>query len=172
MHALIVGPRGVGKSTLISRVLTELKLPVFGFETKIEDGLADDKKGSPVYIYQAGMPHIQTSKNLVGYRRSKHPVTIKDTFDRYSAHLLSPVPARHIILMDEIGFMEACSEDFCSAVLTLLDGDIPVIAAVKDKDTEFLNTVRTHPNTVCFNITESNRDALVQEVLSFIKEQI
>ena len=34
MHALIVGDRGVGKSTLIQRVLAELNRPLFGYETK------------------------------------------------------------------------------------------------------------------------------------------
>ena len=50
MHALIVGERGIGKSTLIRRVLKELNRPLFGFETKKEDALADEVKGSPVYI--------------------------------------------------------------------------------------------------------------------------
>ena len=40
MHALIIGAPGVGKSTLIRRVLAELNRPVFGFLTKKEDALA------------------------------------------------------------------------------------------------------------------------------------
>ena len=39
MHALIVGDRGVGKSTLIRRVLAELNRPLFGYETKKEEQL-------------------------------------------------------------------------------------------------------------------------------------
>ena len=50
MHALIVGDRGVGKSTLIRRVLQELNRQVFGFETKKEEALEDSLRGCPIYI--------------------------------------------------------------------------------------------------------------------------
>ena len=61
MHALIVGDRGVGKSTLIRRVLKELNRPLFGFETKKEEQLEDPLRGCPIYIYDAGKPHITKS---------------------------------------------------------------------------------------------------------------
>lgn len=171
MHVLITGPRGVGKSTLIRRVLKELDLPVFGFETKKEDGLADAEKGSPIYIYKAGAPHVQTADNLVGYSKNQHLTIIKETFDRFASYLLSSVPSGHVILMDEIGVMESSSGDFCSAVLSLLDGDVPVIAAVKDKHTAFLDAVRSHPNCRSFRISEANRDRLYEDILAYMKAQ-
>lgn len=171
MHILITGSGGVGKSTLIRRIIQELGRPVFGFETKKEDSLAEEGNGSPVYIYDAGKERIRTDENLVGYCKNKHFGTMKEAFDRYAAKLRLPVPENCVILLDELGFMESASEDFCSAVLSLLDGDIPVIAAVKDKDTPFLEAVRAHKNCRCFFITEKNRDELYQEVLDFIREQ-
>ena len=42
-HTLITGPRGVGKSFLIRRVLEQLGRPVYGFETK-KEGAARDRK--------------------------------------------------------------------------------------------------------------------------------
>lgn len=171
-HALIVGPRGVGKSTLIQRVLKELDKPVFGFETKKEEELADAQSGSPVYIYDAGKPHRQTPENLVGHCGKDGFHTIQGAFDRYAGKLRTPVPEGHIVLMDEIGFMESRENGFCRAVLSLLDGSAPVIAAVKDKEFPFLETVRSHPNCRCFYITEENRDDLYEEVLDFMKKQI
>ena len=172
MHALITGPRGVGKSTLIRRVLAELNRPVFGFETKKEDALEDELRGSPVYIYDAGKEHRQSDENLVGYCRHKHFGTMKEAFDRYALKLRTPVPEGHVVLLDELGFMESGSREFCSAVLALLDGDAPVIAAVKDKSTPFLDEVRAHPKGKLFCITEENRDALFDEVLDFLRAQL
>lgn len=161
----------MGKSTLIRRVLGQIHRPVFGFETKKEEALADELGRSPVYIYDAGKERLQTEENLVGYCQNKHFCTMQEAFDRFAPKLLTPVPGGHIILMDELGFMESSSERFCSAVLSLLDGDVPVIAAVKDKDLPFLNAVRSHPNCRCFHITEENRDGLYSQVLDFMKSQ-
>ena len=172
MHALIVGPRRIGKSTLIRRVLQELNRPVFGFETKKEDALADEVNGSPIYIYDAGGPRQQREDNLVGYCKNHHATTLKAACDRYALRLRGPVPEGCVIELDEIGFMEAKSEAFCAAVLSLLDGDIPVIAAVKDKDVPFLQAVRAHPGARCFRITPENRDDLYPEVLEFMKAQM
>lgn len=172
MHALIVGERGVGKSTLIRRVLQELNRPLFGFETKKEDTLADEINGSPVYIYEAGKEHLQTDGNLVGYCLNRCSAPMTAGFDRYASRLRSPVPDGCIIEMDEIGFMESKSDAFCGAVLALLDGSTPVIAAVKDKSIPFLEAVRSHSNVRCFQITTDNREDLYFEVLEFMKAQL
>ena len=77
-----------------------------------------------------------------------------------------------VVELDEIGFLEAKSEAFCQAVLQLLNRNKPVIAAVKNKEHPFLNTIREHPNVHCFYITPKNRDALYEEVLEFMKLQL
>lgn len=172
MHTLIVGERGVGKSTLIHRVLAELECPVAGFETKKETSLATEEKGSPVYIYDAGREHTHTAENLLGWCKNKHFDSRVEVFDRYAPKLRAPVPAGSIILLDELGFMESQAEEFCAAVMELLDGDVPVIAAVKYKDTPFLQAVRSHPKAKCFWIDAQNRDELYAEVLPFVKQQL
>lgn len=172
MHTLIVGERGVGKSTLIRRVLAELECSVSGFETKKETALATEEKGSPVYIYDAGKPHTHTEENLLGWCKNKRFDSRIEVFDRYAPKLRTPVAAGSIILLDELGFMESQAKEFCAAVLELLDGDVPVIAAVKYKDTDFLQAVRSHPNAKCFWIDAQNRDALYEEVLPFVKQQL
>ena len=172
MHVLITGPRGVGKSTLVRRVLAELNTPVFGFETKKEPALADPARGTPVYIYEAGAPRRRTEENLVGYCENRRAAAVKESFDRWAARLRAPVPEGHLVLMDELGFLESSSPDFCAAVLERLDGNVPVLATVKDKNTPFLEAVRAHPRGKCFFITEENRDALFEEVLAFLREQL
>ncbi len=159
----------MGKSTLIRRVLASLDRPVFGFETKKEDALADEVLGSPIYIYEAGKPHTRSEENLVGHCKDQHPTTRKEAFDRYAQRLRAPAE-NGIIVLDELGFMETASEDFCEAVLHLLDGQTPVIAAVKDKELPFLNKVRSHENAKCFHITRENRDTLLAQVQEFIEQ--
>ena len=170
-HALIVGAQGVGKSTLIKRVLRELALPVSGYETKKEDALADPALGTPIYIYPAGTEHVQSPERLLGYRACKAPVTYTEAFDRF-AEKMNAEADTGIVVLDEIGFMESGAAAFREAIMRKLDADVPVLAAVKNVDTPFLCQVREHPNGRCFHINEENRDALFSEVLAFLKEQL
>ena len=172
MHALIVGDRGVGKSTLIRRVLKELNRPVFGFETKKEEQLEDPIRGCPIYIYDAGKPHVRAPENLIGYHKEPDIPAITAAFDHYAPRLLKPVPENAVVELDEIGFLEASAENFCQAVFHLLEGNHPVIAAVKNREHPFLDAVRNHPNARCFYITAENRDTLYEEVLLFMKQQL
>ena len=172
MLALIVGDRCVGKSTLIRRVLQELNRPVFGFETKKEEPLEDPIRGCPIYIYDAGKPHCRAQENLIGYHREQDMAAITAAFDRYAPSLMGPVADDAVVELDEIGFLEAKSDAFCQAVLHLLEGKNPVIAAVKNREHPFLDAVRNHPNARCFFITAENRDALYEEVLAFMKQQL
>lgn len=172
IHALIVGAKGVGKSTLIRRVLQELARPVAGFETKKEDSMKDDLHGIPVYIYEPEKPRIHSKENLAGYC-TDHGVQICDgIFDNYAPKLKQTVPDDSILVFDELGFMESQEKDFCEAVLNRLGGEIPVIAAVKDRDIPFLIEVRSHPHCRCFYITEENREELFPEVLEFFRSQL
>ena len=193
MHALIVGGQGVGKSTLIHRVLQTLEVPVCGYVTRKEPHLRDPQLGDPIYIYEADQPQIQTKENLVGYCREQRPLVYGETFDRFGEKLkeiaeadkrvidademgmeknIAAVQKAPLILMDEIGVMERHSPAFCQAVLDLLDGDRPILAAVKYKDRPYLEQIRSHPRCRCFAITEENRDKLYEEVVKFVQEQI
>lgn len=162
----------MGKSTLIGRVLDAICRPVSGFETKKENSLEDALRGSPIYIYDARQPRAQAPDNLVGYCKDHHFQADTEAFDRFAEKLHKPVPAGGVVLLDELGFMESKAEKFCAAVFDLLDGDIPVIAAVKDKDMPFLEAVRSHPKAKCFYITKENRDGLYLQVLDFVRTQL
>ena len=168
MHVLITGPRGAGKSTLIRRLTEELALPIVGFETKKEETEPDEQLGIPVYICLAG----SAERQLVGYGGNGHSHIYTEVIDRFAAQLPTSAPSGHLVVMDEIGTMESNSQAFCRAIMTLLDGDTPVLAAVKEKDATFLNAVKNHPNCKLFRITEENRNSLYGEVLQFLNNQL
>ncbi|WMJ78053.1 MULTISPECIES: nucleoside-triphosphatase [unclassified Sedimentibacter] len=174
IHALIVGPRHIGKTTLINSVLQKLGRPIYGYQTKKESLLSDSQMREPVYIYEPGKPRVQSTKNLLGYCSPTEGFkTMAGVFDAYAPKILASVPNSSVIVFDEIGFMESNEKQFCDAIISRLDGEVPVIAAVKNqKGFAFLEQVRTHPKCHCFYITEENRDALKVEVLKFMREQL
>lgn len=172
MHILIVGPRQVGKSTLINKVIQAADRPVWGFVTKKESDFLIPDHGHPVYIYDAVGPRIRSKENLVGYCWNHHPEVYTEVFNNYAKKLQCEPPKGSIILMDEIGFMESKADDFRNAILKHLNGEVPVIASVKDKSNPFLDAVKSHPNCKVFQISEENREHLTKEIITFLKKQI
>ena len=165
MHVLIVGPKGSGKSTLIRRLVQALGKPVWGYETRKEDGAADAQLGSPIFLTQWGSI---AEPIVVGYCKNRHAQALPEGFCRFAPRLLQP-PRGHLVVLDEIGFLESASPAFCQGILHLLDGDQPVLAAVRDKPGPFLDQVRSHPNVRCFAITPENRETLLEEILAYWK---
>lgn len=169
-HILLCGDAGVGKSTLIAKLLQQNTRPVGGFVTK---RLAEMGDGfHPIYIHPAATPPTQRmadAHNLIGTCNRKIHNIRSEVFDSLGTQYLTELPKRALILMDELGFMESSSPRFCEAVMQALSGELPVLAAVKSRfDVPFLNAVRAHENACVYTVTAKNRDALAEELLPVI----
>ncbi len=160
-HILIVGSRGVGKSTLIRALLQALHQPVDGIITKKEAPFSNGF--SPVYIHRYGTERHFAPDNCIGLCREGHSKAFPESFERFCSNM--PFPSDHVIVFDELGFLESAATRFTGAVLQTLDSAPLVIAAVRDKDTPFLNAVRSHPRAAVYRIDEENRDALRETLL-------
>lgn len=171
IHTLLVGAPGVGKSTLIRRLVKELEVSVSGFLTRKEKDADHPTLGNPVYFYPLGEEQVRSPEYLLGHCKDRRPQVYPETFQRLAPQVAAMAGGR-LLVMDEIGFMETCSPAFCQAILTHLDGSVPVLAAVKDKQLPFLEQVRTHPRCRTFHITEENRDELYSQVLAFVRAQL
>ncbi|MDO4564742.1 MAG: nucleoside-triphosphatase [Clostridia bacterium] len=166
-HIIIVGSQGVGKSTLIKMILDELKLPVYGFitrkEPENEDGAAE------VYIHKAGEKPGYSPSNRIGICRNFKGTGFSEVFDAH-AGLIRGLPKDGVVLMDELGTMEREALRFQTAVMDALDEYPLVIAAVRDRENEFLYRVRGHERARCFFITPENRDELFEQVMRSLRE--
>ena len=166
-HILIVGDVQVGKSTLIRRLLEHCTLPVAGYYTRASERDANGVRH--FYIHPAGADDVQQGpENCIGSADGKTKESRPEVFDRLGTQYLETSPGS-VIVMDEIGTMEENALRFRDKVLTCLDGDIPVIAAVKSKaGSSFLERVKHLPNTRLYWITEQNREMLYEELLPTI----
>ena len=166
IHILLRGPSGVGKSTLIQRLLAETGRHPGGFLTKKEAVEAD---GSPPgYIYPAACPEDSRQRseaNRVGRVAQQRRIDARpEVFDTLGCRYLEPSAGTDILLMDELGLLENRAALFQATVLACLDGDCPVLAAVKNRDTPFLTAVCTHPKALVLDVTETNREELYQQL--------
>ena len=168
-HIVITGARGIGKSTLLRSLLKENTRPLSGFFTK---RLEPDATGfHPIYIHHAAaLQQVCSAHNLIGTCNGRIHHVDSQVFETLGTEYLHAAPGQ-LIVMDELGFMEAKSPKFCEAVMNTLDGDIPVIAIVKERtDIAFLNAVRAHRNAALYTLTEENRDAVHEALLSIVSE--
>ena len=158
-HILICGERGVGKSTLIRRLLAESTLPVGGFVTR-RLPQADGDGMFPIYLHAAALPPEERPydpEHLVGTCDSRRSVRCTPAFDDWGPRLLE---GPGLLLMDELGFLERDAHRFQEAVLAALKGDQPVLAAVKNRNDLFLQAVRGVPGVRVLYITRENREGL------------
>ena len=170
-HILICGERGVGKSTLIEKLLAASSRPRYGFITKMRPAGPDGFH--PIYIHPAGQPveeRVYTDGNCIGTCDSRTHRPNLDAFNVLGVRYIEEAKQDGIIVMDELGFFEAKAEAFTAAVLNALAGDVPVIAAVKSRtDVPFLNAVRAASRAEVFYITPENRDELSEKLLPRIR---
>ena len=170
-HILICGERGVGKSTLIEKLLQASTRPRYGFITKMRPAGPDGFH--PIYIHPAGTPaaeRVYTDGNCIGTCDSRTHRPNLDAFNVLGVRYIREARPDGILVMDELGFFEAKAESFTAAVLEALTGDIPVIAAVKSRtDVPFLNAVRAAPKAEVFYITPENRNELYEQLLPRIQ---
>ena len=170
-HILICGERGVGKSTLIEKLLAASSRPRYGFITKMRPAGPDGFH--PICIHPAGQPveeRVYTDGNCIGTCDSRTHRPNLDAFNVLGVRYIEEAKPDGIIVMDELGFFEAKAEAFTAAVLHALAGDVPVIAAVKSRtDVPFLNAVRAASRAEVFYITPENRDELYEKLLPRIR---
>ncbi len=104
----------------------------------------------------------------IGISTEGHAISNPEVLDNFALYFLEPLAekakAGQIIVLDEIGVMESKSEAFMNAVLKLLDGPATIVAAVREKHTDFLDKVKNHPDNQCFEVDENNREAVYEEL--------
>lgn len=160
MHILISGEIGVGKTTLINKLLQSANMPVYGFRTE------KNTESGHVYIHGANGKKSYTEDNIVGLCTASGMRANPKVFESLGTRLLADIPAGSIVAMDELGFLESGAPGFCRAVLDVMNGPYLVLAAVKPLETDFLRSVREHNKAQLFRITMDNRDALYEWIVS------
>lgn len=170
-NILLTGRPGVGKTTLILRLLEALHRPASGFYTREIRGRgtrlgfeAVCLDGRRTILAHVGMPSQ--------WRVSKYYVQLP-AFEEEVLPAIEPdmLPARGILVIDEIGRMECLSSRFRQAVLRALDADVPLLGTVGLQDDPFLRAVRERADVRLVTVQPDNRDRLVREIAAWMEEE-
>ncbi|WVZ11791.1 hypothetical protein V8G54_016321 [Vigna mungo] len=178
---LVTGPPGVGKSTLIMRVLESLRLnssiKLQGFYTR-EVRHAGQRVGFEVVTLDGRIAPLASlhfsSPESVGWPSvGKYKVDVA-SFESLALPELQVREGTGLFIIDEVGKMELFSSSFFPAVLRVLESNIPVLASIPipkfGRDIPEVARLRNHAGATCFTLNVGNRDAVREHIRSLLED--
>ncbi|BAT99875.1 hypothetical protein LR48_Vigan06g059900 [Vigna angularis] len=178
---LVTGPPGVGKSTLIMRVLESLRLnssiKLQGFYTR-EVRRAGQRVGFEVVTLDdrtapLASLHFSSPESVGWPSVGKYKVDVA-SFESLALPELQVREDTSLFIIDEVGKMELFSSSFFPAVLRVLESNIPVLASIPipkfGRDIPEVARLRNHAGATCFTLNVGNRDAVREQIRSLLED--
>ena len=169
MHIFLSGASGVGKSTVIAKVLSRMDVTAGGFCS----GYGPDR-GEPnrlLYLWDAGNNPVFADDCAVACVTAHRPHVMQGRFDSLGCAALRRAreTGAELIVMDECGRLEREELRFRAEVLACLDAATPVLGVVGRGEGEWPGAIRNHPNVTVLEVTQDNRDDLPDQIFAMLK---
>lgn len=185
----ITGEMGVGKSTLLARILSTLKVEIAGFTVsrlnaqnkkplifRLKKAAELRKKGGE-RLKKVKTKNISLAKiisedlnnEIFAYRKdpeSKFNLRT-EIFDKLGVELLSE--KGEIYLMDELGRFELAAAKFQKKVFSLLNSKKIVLAVIKAEENKFLNKIRQRNDIQIYNLKAENQNEIYIQLINNLR---
>lgn len=168
INVFVTGRPGVGKTTLVMKVLDEVRKHGFrvgGFISR-EERTGGSRTGF-IMIELATGEHAYLARVGAGAPRIGKYVVLIDNLERLGVKaIMSAIASADLVVIDEIGPMELLSQAFKKAVVQALDSPKSVLATIhyRARDDPFGRVVLSRNDYLTFTVTESNREHLYTQV--------
>ncbi len=164
---LLTGRPGIGKTTLLRRVVEELgERPSAGFLT--EEIRGKERRLGFRITPLGSEPRVMAHVDHPGPERVGRYGVDLAAIDGVVEDLLQAAPRAELVLIDEIGKMECLSQRFVNAMRTLFEGRRPIVATIAQSGGGFIAEAKRRRDAELREVELSNREGLVESVLSWI----
>ncbi|MCX7994521.1 MAG: NTPase [candidate division WOR-3 bacterium] len=164
---LLTGLPGVGKTTVVKKIVERYKDKCAGFYT--EEIRENNTRVGFKLITLDGQSCIMAHKNIKSpYRVSKYGVNIECIENIGVQAIKDAIAKNKIIIIDEIGKMELYSRQFRNVVIEALNSKAPVLTTILYTTNPFCDKIKERKDVRIFEVTLSNRDELVQKIIELL----
>ena len=162
----VTGSPGVGKSTLVAKVISGTKLRVGGVLAR-DRCYKDRRTGFELLDLSTGMVGILADEAGDGPQLGKYRVHLDD-LDRIGAQAVENALGCDLIVVDEVGPMELSSHRFVLAVEKAIASPKPMLVVLHQWSNHRL-AKKIRGSFRVLTVTRENRDSLADEIAKALK---
>jgi nucleoside-triphosphatase len=165
---LITGIPGVGKTTLISKVVVELRkagISVGGIYSK-EKRAGRVRTGFVMTDLVSGFQKELASVEGEGPRMGRYRVNLKNLGEFAAPAVEDAVSSCDIVVVDEVGPMELISPEFRRAVKHVADSSKPALMVIHLRMRDpLIDEIKSRDDAIAYEVTPDNRNQLEETLL-------
>jgi nucleoside-triphosphatase len=166
VNVLLTGRPGIGKTTLIKRLIEASSLSKGGFYTE-EVREKGQRVGFSLITLDGKRSLLAHLKTKSPYRVGRYGVDI-DTFEAIGVESTrKAISTNDIIIIDEIGRMELFSRKFREVVLQALKTG-RVIATIKKGRGDFIDKIKSRKDVRVLKVNLENRETLSSKLIKIV----
>ena len=161
LRIAVTGKPGVGKSTVVSKVIERLELKAGGIRAA-EIRVDGNRQGFSIEDIETGRKGILSHVDCTGPKLGNYHVNLED-LDGIGAAAIRNATGCDLVVIDEVGPMELRSENFVRAVEDILYSDRPILA-VLHRSSKHPLAQRISKGFEVLTVDENNRDELPDRI--------
>ena len=166
MKLLLTGPPGIGKTTVIQKVLSDIEISAGGFYTH-EIRRGGRRVGFSMKTLEGEEGTLAHIDNRGGYRVGRYGVDINSFEAVVLPALERALQEQELIVIDEIGKMELFSQAFQEMVMRVLDQDERHLLGVIHQGRDpFAVSVKRRGDVEVISVSHTNRDDLPPQIIT------
>ena len=168
MNLVVTGVPGIGKTTLVDRVVEVLEDRAGGVLTReVREG--GSRTGFAIESLDGQRRVLASCHFKEGPKVGRYRVSVENLEAVGVGAVRRALSRRQVVIIDEIGKMELISPAFKAIILEALESDLPTVATMGVSRIAFMDAVRKRPDVEIIRITAANRDGLRDRVLDMLK---
>ena len=172
---LLTGPPGVGKSTVVSKVVLKLKSAgvIVGGCATAEERSEGARTGFEIRDLTSGRTgELASVSSKFGPRVGRYRVNLTDLAAVGAAGIEAAVASSELVVIDEVGPMELVSPEFRRAVAKCIDEGKPLLAVVHERlEDDILAKLRSKASSIT-TLTVENREGVADELASKLLQAV